>query len=164
MELDHNHYMTAAYQEALRAYDDGEVPVGAVVVSQGGTVLGRGSNSMERLKDATAHAEILAIGAAGQKMASWRLNGCVLYVTLEPCLMCLGAIIASRLDSIVYGARDPRLGAVCTHEYRKTAENAYHTYPHIIEGIMAAECGSLLTSFFKDLRKKRGIAHFNGLM
>lgn len=152
--MDDRLFMNRAYQEALRALDEGEVPVGAVIVGPGGSILGRGSNAVERLKDATAHAEIVAIGAAAQARESWRLDGCTLYVTLEPCLMCLGAIMASRVSTVVYAARDPRLGAVDTFSYRPTVEASYRNFPQIAGGIMAEECGELLTSFFKEIRKK----------
>lgn len=146
--------MNKAYQEALRAFDDGEVPVGAVIINPSGTIIGRGSNSMERLQDATAHAEILAIGAAARSMGTWRLNDCALFVTLEPCLMCLGAILNSRIGTIVYATSDPRLGAVNTHPFASVAQDAYHAFPEVRSGILADESSSLLKSFFQNLRKK----------
>jgi tRNA(adenine34) deaminase len=151
---DHGFYMRKAYQEALKALDDGEVPVGAVIVNEVGSIIGRGANSMERLKDATAHAEIIAIGAASQHQPSWRLNGCTLYATLEPCLMCLGAILNSRLSTIVYGTTDPRLGAVDTHPVKAMAEGSYRVFPAVVSGVMAAESSALLKSFFQRLREK----------
>jgi len=154
MEQVHHYPMSRAYQEALKAADDGEVPVGAVICDENGAILGRGSNAMERLKDATAHAEILAIGAAAQKLDSWRLDGCTLYVTLEPCLMCLGALLNARIGTIVYGAPDPHLGAVDSHFYRQEIERCYRFFPRIIPGVMQHECRALLTSFFHTIRKK----------
>ena len=144
--------MNAAYQEAIKALDEGEVPIGAVVEKQG-RIIGRGYNRMEKLLDATAHAEILAIGAASASLSSWRLNGCTLYVTLEPCIMCLGAILQARIDAIAYAAPDPRAGAVDSFFYRQEMERAYHYFPTVTAGIMKDECGSLLTSFFKKQRK-----------
>ncbi|MBN2038340.1 MAG: nucleoside deaminase [Chitinispirillaceae bacterium] len=146
-------FMQAAYQEALKALDDGEVPVGAVI-EKDGAVIGRGYNRIERLTDATAHAEIIAITAAATSLAAWRLDGCTLYVTLEPCIMCMGALLQSRIGAIVYAAADPRLGAVDTRNYRGDLEQAYGFFPEISSGLMAQECGQLLSSFFRELRKK----------
>jgi tRNA(adenine34) deaminase len=107
--------MNAAYQEALKAFDEGDVPVGAVIEHEG-RIVGRGYNRIEKCMDASAHAEILAIGAASSLLQSWRLTGCTIYVTLEPCLMCLGALLQSRVDAIVYAAADPRLGLPLFHQ------------------------------------------------
>ncbi len=145
--------MERAYQEALRAFDEGEVPVGAVVAGPSGAIIGRGRNAVERLNDATAHAEILAIGAAAQRMETWRLNGCTLYVTLEPCMMCLGALLASRIDRIVYGTADPRLGAVDTYPHREQILASYRVFPVVESGVMQRECAELLKSFFRTLRE-----------
>jgi tRNA(adenine34) deaminase len=146
-------FMQAAFQEALKAIDEGEVPVGAVI-EKDGTIIGRGYNRVEQLADATAHAEIIAITAAASSLSTWRLDGCTLYVTLEPCIMCLGALMQSRIHAIVYGALDPRLGAVDTRSYCRELEQAYGFFPEITSGIMAEECSQLLSSFFKELRKK----------
>lgn len=146
--------MTLAYQEALKAADEGEVPVGAIVVKDN-IIVGKGYNRVEQLNDVTAHAEIIAIGAASDKLSSWRLNECTLYVTLEPCLMCLGAIVQSRIESLVYAAKDPRAGAVDTFVYRNLVESSYRNFPNISSGLMAEECGGLLSSFFRELRKKK---------
>ncbi len=152
--LQHNpqYYMERAYQEALGALDEGEVPVGAVVVGPTGAIIGCGRNAIERLNDATAHAEIVAIGAAAHHQDTWRLNGCTLYVTLEPCLMCLGAILASRIERIVYATPDPRLGAVDSHPYREQVLATYRIFPAVESGIMATPCSELLKSFFRSLR------------
>ena len=150
----HDYYMEKAHQEALRAFDDGEVPVGAVVVDAHGSVIGRGANSMERLNDATAHAEILAIGAAAAKLGTWRLNECQLYVTLEPCLMCLGAILNARIGVVVYGAADARLGAIDSSFYRQEAQRAYRWFPHTTAGVLSDQCSALLAAFFEKVRKK----------
>jgi tRNA(adenine34) deaminase len=150
--MDAQFFMNAAYQEALKAFDEGEVPVGAVVEKEG-RIIGRGYNRMEKCLDPTAHAEILAIGAASTSLQSWRLEGCTLFVTLEPCLMCLGAILQSRIDSIAYATADPRLGALDTFYYRQEIERAYGYFPVITSGTMRDESAALLRSFFIKVRK-----------
>ncbi len=145
--------MNLAYQEALKACDEGEVPVGALIVRQG-IIVGRGYNRMEALQDATAHAEIVAIGAASGSLGTWHLEDCTMYVTLEPCLMCLGAILQARIGVLVYGAPDPRLGALTSHRYQQTAQAAYGRFPTVESGIMADESQKLLKSFFEKIRKK----------
>src|SRR5687767_13571680 len=144
--------MRAALREAQRALDEGEVPVGCVIVHQG-QIIGRGSNQVERLADATAHAEIVAIGAASTALGSWRLTDCTMYVTLEPCAMCAGAIILARLGRLVYGAADPKAGACGSvldviHERRLN-----HRLP-VESGMLAEECGGLLRGFFHRKRQK----------
>jgi tRNA(adenine34) deaminase len=129
------------------------VPIGAIIVKDG-AVIGRGYNRIEHLCDATAHAEIIAMSAACASLEAWRLNGCTLYVTLEPCLMCLGALLQSRIDAIIYGTADPRLGAIDTRQYRHEAEQAYHWFPQIQSGVLANECRELLQLFFNRIRKK----------
>jgi tRNA(adenine34) deaminase len=151
--VDTQYYMNFAYQEALKALDEGEVPIGAVI-EKDGRIIGRGYNRMEKLFDATAHAEILAIGAASSMLETWRLSGCTLYVTLEPCIMCLGALLQARIDAIVYAAPDPRLGAVDSFFYRQELSRAYRYFPRVTSGIMREECGLLLTSFFREKREK----------
>jgi tRNA(adenine34) deaminase len=150
---DHIRFMNRAYQEALKALDEGEVPIGAIIVRDA-QIIGRGYNRIEQLSDATAHAEIIAISAASNSSASWRLNGCTLYVTLEPCLMCLGAIMQSRIENVVYGASDPRFGAIDTRSYRFEIEQAYRWFPTITPGILKEECSALISTFFAELRKK----------
>jgi len=151
--MEHEFYMNLAYQEALKAYDDGEVPIGAVVVKNR-KIIGRGYNRMESLNDATAHAEIVAIGAASSSLSTWRLNDCELYVTIEPCLMCLGAIMQSRISKIVFGALDTRLGAIETNNYKDQIQKIYFRFPEIIGHIMEPECKYLIQSFFIEIRKK----------
>lgn len=150
---DHLRFMNLAYQEALKAFDEGEVPVGAVIVKDT-RIIGRGYNRIEALQDATAHAEIVAIGAASSSIGSWRLDDCDIYVTLEPCLMCLGAILQSRIKKVLFGTADPRLGAIISNSYGDMASKAYGNYPEVEKGIMAEECSQLLKSFFEKLRKK----------
>jgi len=146
------YFMSAAYREAEAAFDEGEVPVGAVV-ELGGRIIGRGHNRVEALGDATAHAEIIAVTAASNYVGDWRLNGCTLYVTLEPCLMCLGAILHSRVSAIVYGAKDSRLGGVDSFNYKDEALRSYRNFPTVVSGIMEEESRELLRAFFRKLRK-----------
>jgi tRNA(adenine34) deaminase len=150
---DHAFYMNLAYQEALKAFDEGEVPIGAIIVHEN-RIVGRGYNRVEALRDATAHAEIIAMSAASSSLASWRLSGCLMYVTLEPCLMCLGAIMQSRLDAVIYGAADNRMGAIETFVYRDVVEQSYARFPHSEGGVMAERCRALMQSFFQKIRKK----------
>ncbi|MBD3390531.1 MAG: hypothetical protein GF418_00820 [Chitinivibrionales bacterium] len=151
---DHERYMNLALAEAQKAFDENEVPVGAVIVRDN-RVVGRGYNRIEALQDATAHAEIVAIGAASASVGSWRLDECFLYVTLEPCLMCLGAILQCRVNTVVYGAADPRLGAFASHPYREAAASAYGRFPSVESGILAIQSRDLLQKFFEKIRKKR---------
>ena len=147
----HSYLMTEALREAMLAFDEGEVPVGAVV-ELGGEVIGRGHNRIEALKDATAHAEMIAIAEASKHIGDWRLNECTLYVTLEPCLMCLGAILQSRIGAVVYGAADNRLGAIESFNYKGEAERSYGAFPEVIGGVMEEEARGALQAFFKKLR------------
>jgi tRNA(adenine34) deaminase len=151
--MEHEYYMNLALQEALKALDEGEVPIGAVIIHES-SVIGRGYNRIEALNDATAHAEIIAISAATASLDTWRLNGSTLYVTLEPCLMCLGAILQSRIETVVFGAGDSRFGAIETYSYREKAEQAYRRFPQTVGNILENECRSLIQSFFKKIRKK----------
>jgi len=137
-------------REAETAAGKGEVPVGAVVVLDG-RVIGRGHNLVESLQDPTAHAEILAIGAAAGQGESWRLDGATLYVTLEPCTMCSGAILLGRVGRVVFGASDPRAGAV-TSTARLLEGNPYKLGVEIVGGILAEECGAMLKDFFQKKR------------
>lgn len=148
--LSHERWLREAINEAKLAEEKGEVPVGAVVVREG-RIIGRGHNLVESLNDPTAHAEVLAIGAAGGQGDSWRLDGTTLYVTLEPCTMCSGAILLSRVSQVVFGAADPRAGAV-TSTARLLEGNPYNHGVEIVGGILAEECSTLLKDFF---RKKR---------
>lgn len=151
--MDHQYYMHSAYQEAIRAFDDGEVPVGAVIIKNG-SIIGKGFNQVEKLPDASAHAEIIAISAASSYLENWRLNDCTIYVTLEPCIMCLGALLQARIGTIIYGAADKRAGAIDSHYYRQELQKTYGYFPSIVPSIMEDECSSLLTAFFEQQRKK----------
>ena len=151
---DYDAWMQLAIAEAREAERQGEVPVGAVVVRDG-RVIGRGHNRTEALDDPSAHAEILALRAAGAENGDWRLEGTTLVVTLEPCPMCIGAIILGRVERLVYGAGDPRYGACGSAIELRTPELA----PHLLEtvtGVREAECGELLRAFFRRLRARKG--------
>jgi tRNA(adenine34) deaminase len=147
-------WMQLAYDEAQRAEEAGEVPVGAVVVGEG-RVLGRGHNRTEALQDPTAHAEMLAITAAANTMGSWRLEGTALYVTLEPCLMCSGAIFLARVERLIFAARDPKRGVLRSIMDVSESEALNH-HTTVEEGLMAGECSRLLSTFFEKLRKDSG--------
>jgi tRNA(adenine34) deaminase len=144
--------MLAALREAGAALAKDEVPIGCVVVHEG-VIVGRGHNQVESLQDATAHAEILAIGAASNALESWRLTDCTLYVTLEPCAMCAGAMILSRVGRLVYGAEDPKAGA-CGSVLDVIHEPRLNHRVEVAGGVMAAECGALLSDFFAKKRRR----------
>ncbi len=146
----HEHWMRLALLEAQGAADRGEVPVGAVMVRDG-QVIGRGANKVEQLKDPTAHAEILTLGAGAGTLANWRLTEATLYVTLEPCTMCTGAILLARLGKLVFGAVDPRAGAVVSGA-RLLEGNPYGHQMEVMGGVLGQECGSMLKEFFADRR------------
>lgn len=151
-EVDGMGHALAAAREALV---HGEVPVGAVVV-RNGRVLARAFNLRETLHDPTAHAERLALTLAGRALGDWRLIGCTLYVTLEPCPMCAGAIVLSRVSRLVYGASDPKTGS-CRSIYRLLSDRRLNHQPQVVSGVREAECQSLLTEFF---RAQRGASRF----
>jgi len=144
-------FMHQALGLAARARDEGEVPVGAVVVKDG-AVVGRGFNAPISSGDPTAHAEIRALREAARKLANYRLSGCTLYVTLEPCAMCAGAIMHSRIARLVYGASDPKTGA-CGSVVDLFAENRLNHHTEVRGGVLAAEAGRQLSGFFADRRK-----------
>jgi tRNA(adenine34) deaminase len=146
----HERFMGEALAEARLAAEKGEVPVGAVIV-QDGRIIGRGHNQVESLQDPTAHAEILAIGAAAGQGESWRLDETTIYVTLEPCTMCGGAVLLSRVGRVVFGATDPRAGAVVSTA-RVLEGNPYRHQVEVVGGILAPECGEILTDFFRGRR------------
>ncbi|MGM0443928.1 MAG: nucleoside deaminase [Fibrobacterota bacterium] len=151
--VDH-HFMRRAYAQALKAFGNDEVPVGAVITHEN-RIVGTGYNQIEKLQDATAHAEIVAIGAAANARGTWRLNECTLYVTLEPCMMCLGAILQSRVERIVYAAGDSRFGAVESGVYREYAFPAYRRWPEVTAGVMLDESRALIQEFFRKIRQKK---------
>ena len=152
--MDDTEYMKAALAEAAKAFDIGEVPVGAVVVRKSdGRIVGRGYNKRETKKNPLAHAEIEAIAEAAAELGGWRLIGGDIYVTLEPCPMCCGAIINSRLERVIYGAEDKKSGSA--ESVQKMFELPYNHNPRVIKGLMADECSSVLSDFFRQLRERK---------
>lgn len=143
--------MKKAIDQAVIAYDCGEVPIGAVVVYEG-QIVGRGYNMTKTLRDPTAHAEMLAITAACETLESERLDDCQLYVTVEPCAMCAGAIIHARLHQLIYGANEPKTGA-CGSVVDLFAKQYFNHYVQVVDGIMAPDCQSLMKLFFQEKRK-----------
>lgn len=150
-KVDHEHYMGEALAEAREAFNAGEIPIGAVVVWEG-EVIARGHNAREALKDATAHAEIIVLRRAGEVLGGWRLPGCTLYVTVEPCPMCAGAIIQARLPRLVFGARDAKGGAAGSL-YNLVKDERFNHRLEVIEGIRAGEAAELMQEFFRERRK-----------
>jgi tRNA(adenine34) deaminase len=144
-------WMAEALAEARLAGTEGEVPIGAVVVFEG-AIVGRGRNARERSHDPTAHAEILALQAAARKLSRWRLTGATLFVTLEPCFMCAGALVNARIDRLVFAVADPKAGAVGSL-FDVPRDPRLNHRVQVASGILAAECGDLLRSFFRERRK-----------
>nr|WP_231127604.1 tRNA adenosine(34) deaminase TadA [Motilibacter aurantiacus] len=144
-------WMRRALDEAALAPLTGDVPVGAVVVSPAGDVIGAGRNAREADGDPTAHAEVLAIRAAAQVVGEWRLSGCTLVVTLEPCTMCAGAIVLSRVPRLVFGAYDEKAGAVGSL-WDVVRDRRLNSRPEVVGGVLEAECGELLRAFFQAQR------------
>ena len=144
-------FMKAALREAVKAADEGEVPVGAVVVHTG-KVIGRAHNQRECLKDPTAHAEMIALTQAAEALGRWRLDGATLYVTLEPCLMCAGALVNGRVERVVFGAADPKAGA-CGSLYQVGLDSRLNHRFDVEGGLLEEECGAILREFFKGKRK-----------
>ncbi len=143
-------YMRQAIEAAKIAQENGDVPIGAVVVYEN-QVIGRAYNQREQLKDPTAHAEIIALTQAAAFIESWRLHGCTIYVTLEPCAMCAGALVLGRLDRLVYGCSDPKAGA-CGSLYNIVQDERLNHRLEIASGVLADECAKLLQDFFQQKR------------
>ena len=149
--MNHSKYMKMALKQAKKGLKKGEVPIGAVIVRDG-KVIAKAHNMREKSNLATGHAEIIAIERANKAIKSWRLDSCTLYVTIEPCPMCAGAIIQSRIKNIVYGAKDIKSGA---HEsVTNLFDLKFNHQVNVITGIMEEECGEIITNFFKTKRKK----------
>jgi tRNA(adenine34) deaminase len=148
--LSHEHYMRLALDEARQAAASDEVPVGAVIVC-GGRLIASAHNQREQLRDPTAHAEMIAITQAAESLQSWRLEHCLLYVTLEPCPMCAGAIVQARIPWVIYGATDPKAGAVQSL-YRLLEDARLNHRAQVVAGVLSAECGELLSEFFRRQR------------
>jgi tRNA(adenine34) deaminase len=151
--LDDSHFMRTALAEARAASLHGDVPVGAVVVDAEGNEIARGHNRREADGDPVAHAEIVAIRRAAEALGTWRLEGCSLFVTLEPCAMCAGALVNARVARLVYGARDPKAGAVETL-FRIADDPRLNHRVVIAGGVLSEEAAALLTSFFGELRAR----------
>ena len=153
---DHTTYMRAALAEAARALAAGEVPVGAVVVAPAsGEIIGRGFNQPISGVDPTAHAELLALRDAARRSANYRLSGAVLYVTVEPCMMCAGALVHARVGTLVYGAPEPKAGAVRTVRRVLDHPSLNHRVA-VVPGVLDAECRGILQSFFSGRREELG--------
>jgi len=147
-------YMERALELAKIAYDEGEVPVGAVIVKKTtGEIVGEGRNMREGAKNALAHAEVIAIDMACRRLGGWRLPECEMYVTLEPCPMCCGAIINSRIDDVVFGAYDYKSGSAVS--VQRMFDLPYNYRPKLMGGVMEEECKELLSDFFRQLRLKK---------
>lgn len=150
MEI-HERYMRRALELAAIAASEGEVPVGAVVVKKStGEIVGEGRNRREGAKNALAHAEIEAIDSACRRLGGWRLPDCAIYVTLEPCPMCCGAIINSRIDDVIFGASDLKSGSAVS--VQRMFELPYNWFPTVTGGVLGEECAEILSRFFRELR------------
>ncbi len=146
------YFMKLALKEAQKAYDKGEVPIGCVIVKDD-KVIARGYNKREKLNSSLAHAEIIAINKASKKLNSWRLEGCKMYITLEPCIMCGGAIIQSRIDEVIYGAKDNRFGV---HDSITNIFNLKFNHSVSIKNkVLESECSNIISDFFKKLRETK---------
>ena len=148
--MDHEKYMHLALEQAKEAYDVGEIPVGCVIIDENGGIIGRGQNTREQTHSALGHAELAAIAEACKTKDDWRLDGCTIYVTLEPCPMCTGAIINARIPRVVFGAREDNFGS-CGSVIDLFSENYGHR-PAVYAGVLEKECSALMKNFFKKIR------------
>ena len=149
-----DNYMKLALEQAQIAEENGDVPIGAIIVFEN-QIIGKAYNQREQLQDPTAHAEIIALTQAAAFVESWRLHGCTMYVTLEPCPMCAGALVLARIDRLVYGCDDPKTGA-CGSLYDIVRDKRLNHRPVVAKGVLADECGQLLRSFFEKKRTGKG--------
>ncbi|MFT7616664.1 MAG: tRNA(adenine34) deaminase [Planctomycetota bacterium] len=150
--VDHDAFMRIALKEASYALEEGEVPVGAVIVKDG-RIIGRGHNQRETLKDPTAHAEMIAITQAAAELENWRLTGATMYVTLEPCPMCSGALVNARIKRIVFGASDPRAGG-CGSMVNLVQDERLNHQIELVHSVLTEECSGILQDFFRSRREK----------
>ena len=153
--LDDAGFMKEALKEAQTAFDAGEVPIGAVLVDPAGVIVARAHNMRETWRDGTAHAEIIALREAAKKLGRWRLSGLTLYVTIEPCPMCAGALVMSRVDRVVYGATDAKAGA-CESLFNIVGHPALNHQLEMRAGVLEDECRAIMKRFFQERRRKRG--------
>ena len=153
MKRDHDYWMALAIAEAAKARNKDEVPIGCVIVRDG-KIIARGHNLRESSQDPSAHAELIAIRKAARKFNSWRLLDTTLYVTLEPCIMCMGAIILARIPTVVFGCHDPKGGAAGTL-YDLSDDPRLNHRVELVARVLEGECSSLISSFFTDLRKRK---------
>ena len=147
----HEKFMKKALKEAKKAAKKGEIPVGAIIVHQG-KIIGKGHNLREKTHKSTSHAEIIAIEQANKKLKSWRLDNCTIYVTIEPCPMCAGAIIQSRIKQVVYGASEAKSGS--HHSVTNLFDQGFRHRVDVLPGVLEDNCGDVVQDFFKQLRKK----------
>jgi len=145
-------YMQMAIEQARIAEDNGDVPIGAVIVGEN-QIIGKAYNQREQLQDPTAHAEIIALTQAAAALENWHLNGCTIYVTLEPCPMCAGALVLSRMERLVYGCDDPKAGA-CKSLYNIVQDERLNHRLEVTGGVLAEDCGQLLQEFFAKRREE----------
>ena len=151
--MDHEMYMREAYRLAKKAYRQEETPIGCVIVRDG-RIIGKGYNRRNKKKNSLAHAEIMAISQACKKVGDWRLEDCTMYVTLEPCPMCAGAIVQARMPQVVIGARNPKAG--CAGSVINILDmDGFNHRVELVEGVMREECEQLMTGFFRELREKK---------
>ena len=151
--MDREEYMEYALALASRAAEEGEIPVGCIIADADGNIIGRGRNKREESHDATHHAEIEAIDQACRRLNGWRLSGSTLYVTLEPCPMCAGAILNARIGRVVYGAADPKAGSLGS--VTDLFALPYNHHPVVESGLLEQECAQVLSAFFQNLRKQK---------
>jgi tRNA(adenine34) deaminase len=145
-------YMQAAIRQAILAEENGDVPIGCVIVYQN-RIIAKGYNQREQLNDPTAHAEMLALTGAAEYIGNWRLHGCTMYVTLEPCTMCAGAMVLARMDRLVYGCADPKTGA-CQSLYNIVQDERLNHQLEVKAGVLNSECSELLSLFFQKRRQE----------